>query len=222
MAKMNIEELNKDQDKFKVLSIGIIIAVLAVFAVSLTVYITNYSLESSAAKIFEKAYVKILDFDKQTNIYSKLEYEKEISPILDEVISKYKSTSAGKRAYFYKGYVLFYTERFEDAEKIFKYFTEKSGKSHLTEKSYYLLAYCYENLNKSEDAINTLKVFDGKFKNSYYSSLAYYKLGELLQKKGDKENAIAYFKKIMDNKDATSQKENAKKRLLILENDIKL
>ncbi|HOV13447.1 MAG TPA: tetratricopeptide repeat protein [Spirochaetota bacterium] len=222
MAKINVEDLNKGQDKFRNLTIGIIAAVLVVFAVSLTLYIINYSLESSAAKVFEKAYIKILDFDKQTNIYSKQEFEKEIIPILDEVIAKYKSTSAGKRAYFYKGYILYNTEKYENAEKIFKYFVESMGSSHLTEKAYYFLSYCYENLNKQDEAINILKIFDGKLKNSYYSSLAYYRLGELYQKKGEKDNAIIYYRKIVDNKDATSQKENAKKQLLLLKNDIKL
>ena len=96
------------------------------------------------------------------------------------------------------------------------------GKSHLTEKAYYFLSYCYESLGKSDDAINILKIYDGKLKDSYYSSLAYFRLGELYHKKGEKDSAILYYKKIVDNKDATSQKENAKKQLLLLQNDINL
>lgn len=220
MGMVNTKDLNQNQDKFRTITVLIIVAIIAIFVVSLTVYIVNYSLESKAAKIFEKAYIKILDFDKQTNVYSRQEMEKEIIPILDEVITNYSGTNAGERAYFYKGYVFYYTDKFEDSEKIFKYFIENKSKSHLVEKSYYFLSYCYENLGKVDDAINILKVFDNKLKKSYYSSLAYFRLGELFQKKGDKESAILYYQKIVDNKDLTSQKENAKKQLLLLKNGV--
>ena len=94
MAKLNLKDLNKNQEKYKGLSMGIIIGVLAIFVVFLAIYVVNYSIELASSKLFEPAYLKILEFNEQTNVYSKQEYEKEITPKLDEIIAKYKSTTS--------------------------------------------------------------------------------------------------------------------------------
>jgi len=137
-------------------------------------------------------------------------------------IQNRKWQSSARRALFYKGYVSYYTEEYEKAEKVLKYFIEKYPNDYLVEKAYYFLSFCYEGQGKPEDAINSLKIFDNKLKNSYYASISFYRLANLYEKKSDIKNALEYYQKIVDLKDNTSQKENAKKKILLLKNDIKL
>jgi tetratricopeptide (TPR) repeat protein len=218
----NLNAEPKNTEGFRIITIAVIIGVVLIFTLALVFYVVNYNYNIKAANVFEKAYQKIIEFDKQTNVYSKQEMEKEIMPLLDEVIADYSMSSSSKRALFYKAYVQFYTENYENSIKSFKYFIDKYKVENLVEKSYYLLSYAYENTGKVEDAINTLKVFDVKYKNSYFASLSYYRLGFLYEKKGNNKLALEYYQKVVDIKGESSQKVNAGKKIVLLKNDIKL
>ncbi|HOJ65208.1 MAG TPA: tetratricopeptide repeat protein [Spirochaetota bacterium] len=217
----NIQQ-NTNTNKGKTLTIIIILALVLSTALFFILFFINIQINNNAAKDFEEAYINILDFDSQKNIYSKQEMEEDIIFLLDEVIVKYPISSSAIRAMFYKGYVLFYVEKYKEAEKVFNYFVNKYKNHYLTEKAYYFLSYCYSNQNEIDKAIETLKIFESKYKNSYYRPLALYRIAFLYETINDKENAIEYYKKIIDSKVSSSQTEKAKKRLLILENDLKL
>lgn len=212
----------KVSNKGKTLTLVIVFSLIGITAIFFILFFINIQINNNAAKEFEQAYINILDFDTQKNVYSKQEMEEDIIFLLDEVIVKYPLSSSAIRAMFYKGYVFFYVEKYKDAERIFNYFVNKYKNHYLTEKAYYFLSYCYSNQNEIDKAIETLKIFESKYKDSYYKSLALYRIAFLYETINDKENAIEYYKKIINSNVSSSQTEKVKKRLLILENDLKL
>jgi tetratricopeptide (TPR) repeat protein len=205
--------------KGKLISTIIIIALLVSFCLFFIIYLINDARNRRSAELFESAYILITKDFNSANIYSKEEMAKEIIPILDEIIAKYPNTNSGKRSLFYKGYVLYYLEKFNEASPIFEKIVKKQN-YYLTDKSYYFLSYCYENQDNIDKAINVLTMLDNKKKSSYYDPLFFYRIASLYEKKNDKNNAIIYYKKIVDLPDDSSQKSNAKKRIAILENEI--
>jgi len=218
----NVGYDSKVKSGSKVLLWGVTISLVSLFIVAVSCYLFYYSYSAKAASVFEEAYEKIEEFDKQTNVYSKQELEKQIIPLLDEVVANYTFSGSYKRSLYYKAYVQYYTENYSEALKSFTFFVSKFSNDNLTYKSYYFIAYCYENLEKIDDAIKALKIFDDKLSDVYFTSLAYYKLGLLYEKKGDNKSALNYYQKIVRSKEDSSQKENAKRKIAILKNDIKI
>ncbi len=223
MSKQNIirESNNPLSNKGKLISIIVISVLFVSFCLFFTLYLTNDKKNRNSAELFENAYIMITKDFNSANFYSKEEMAKEILPILDEIIAKYPNTNSGKRALFYKGYVLYYLNKFDEAILVFEKITNKMN-YYLKDKSYYFLSYCYENKGDVNKAIETLSVFDNKMKDSYYNSLSYYRIASLYEEKGDKSSALIYYKKIVDLPNDSSQKANAKKRIAIIENDIAL
>jgi len=200
----------------------IIMLIIVGSGIAVTFYLVNNYIKIEATKLFEKADEKIREFDELDNVLSKQELEKEVIALLDDVIVKYPKTTSGKRALFYKGYILYNTEKYDEAIKQFKLFVSKFSNHILCGKAYYLLSYCYTNKNDNDNAIKSLKVFEGKLKESYYAPLGLYRLGSIFEMKGDKVNAVKYYKKIIDEYSDSSQKKIAQKKMLILKNDIEL
>jgi TolA-binding protein len=200
----------------------IIIAIITATLIGIGTYIFIRNAKVEAAEMFEKAYVKIEEFDRLPNVYSKQEMEKELISLLDQVISKHPMTTAGKRALFYKGYVYYNAESYDKAEKIFQYFNNKFPNDYLADKSFYFLSYCYSELEKNDEAIKTLKVFEKAKSTSYYAPLALYRLGNIYETKGDKNEALKYYKMILKDHADSSQAELAKNKAVLLENDITL
>ena len=205
--------------KGKFISTIVIIVLFISFSLFFIIYLTNDARNRRSAELFERAYLLITKDFNSANIYSKEEMSKEIFPILDEIIARYPNTNSGKRAIFYKGYVLYYLDKFNEASSIFEKILKKQN-YYLTDKSCYFLSYCYENQDNINMAIDVLTNFDKNNKSSYYNPLFFYRVASLYEKKGDKDNALIYYKKIVDLPDDSSQKNNAKKRIAILENDI--
>ncbi len=216
---IDLKSLNQKTKKGTVLMYSLISVFLFLALVFFTVIIVNYNINNKAAILFEKAYVQILSFNDQTNIYSKQEMEEDIILSLDRVLTQYPKTSSGKRALFYKGYVFYNVGKYEEAKKIFDYFVKTFSKDRLIEKVYYYLSYCYSETNDVDKAIDTLKIFEQKYPSSYYSSIAYFRLGYLYEKK-DKVKSKEYYNKVISLTESGSQKEMAKKRVLALENDL--
>ena len=205
--------------KGKFISTIVIIVLFVSFSLFFVIYLTNDARNRRSAELFENAYIKITKDFNSANIYSKEEMSKEILPILDEIIAKYSNTNSGRRALYYKGYVLYYLNKFDEASSVFEKIVKKQN-YYLTDKAYYFLSYCYENQDNINKAIDILTKSNNKKKTSYYDPLFFYRVASLYEKKDDKNNALLYYKKIVNLPDDSSQKDNAKKRIAILENDI--
>lgn len=218
----NMTKLTENTKKGKDLTVFIIIAILLITGISMTTYLLVRNARVEAAKMFEKAYTKILEFDELSNVFSKQEMEKEIVNLLDQVLAKYPNTSSGQRALFYKGYVYYYTENYEKAVKTFDYFVKKYKRSYLLDKSYYFLSFSYSDMKKNDEALEALKVFEKKLYKSYYTPLALYRLGNLYEIKGDDESALKYYKRVVNEFSDSSQKDIASNKIILLENDIEL
>ncbi|HQJ07043.1 MAG TPA: hypothetical protein PLI57_11775, partial [Spirochaetota bacterium] len=83
---IDLKSLNQKTKKGTVLTYSLISAFLFLALVFFTVLIVNYNINNKAAALFEKAYIQILDFNDQKNIYSKQEMEEDIIFALDRVI----------------------------------------------------------------------------------------------------------------------------------------
>ena len=104
---LDINSLNQKTKKGKVATF-VVVGFLVVITLSIFTYVFfNTSANNRAAKIFEDAFIEILEFNDQKNIYSKQEMEGDIIYVLDEVISQYSNTSSGIRAVFYKAYIYY-------------------------------------------------------------------------------------------------------------------
>jgi len=210
---------NPLSSKGRFLSVIIIVTLFVSFFLFFSIFKNNAENNRKSAELFEDAYIKITKDFNSANIYSKEEMAKEILPILEEIITKYSNTNSGKRAIFYKGYVLYYLNKFDEASSVFEKIVKKQN-YYLTDKAYYFLSYCYENQDNINKAIDILTKSNNKKKTSYYDPLFFYRVASLYEKKDDKNNALLYYKKIVNLPDDSSQKDNAKKRIAILENDI--
>ena len=217
----DIKALNEKTSKGSLATIIIVCALLVVTAISLVIVVVNSKTTDKSTKLFESAFVQMLEFNEQTNVYSKQEMAPDILSDLDKVIISYPNTTAGARAVFYKGYVYYSTEDYNQALEYFQYFIKKFSSSPLAGKAYYYISYCYSAKNDNDNAIAILEEFEKKFKNSHYISLFDLRLGELYEAK-DKATAAKYYKKIIDNEESSSQKDLATKRLTLLENDMSL
>lgn len=169
--------------------------------------------------MFEKAFDEIVDFNGATNIYSKQEMEPDIINQLDQVIAAYPNTTSGCRAVYYKAYVLYNVEKYDEAIKYFDYFIKKYNNSALVGKAYYCLSYCYEIKGDTDKAIETLTTFEKKNAKSYYIPMFDYRIANLYENK-DNAKAIEYYKKIINSDDNSSIKQTAKTRLAVIENQL--
>ena len=217
----DIKALNEKTSKGSLLTLIIVCALLVITAISLIIVVVNSNTTDKSTKLFESAFVQMLEFNEQTNVYSKQEMAPDILSDLDNVIAAYPNTTAGARAVFYKGYIYYSIENYDQALEYFKYFVKKFSSSPLSGKAYYYTSYCYSAKNDNDNAIAILEEFEKKFKDSYYISLFDLRLGELYEAK-DKATAIKYYKKIIDSQEPSSQKDLAEKRLTLLENDMTL
>ena len=217
----DIKALNEKTKKGSIATLIIVCALLVITAISLVVVVVNSKTTDKSTKLFESAFVQLLEFNEQTNVYSKQEMAPDILSDLDKVIISYPNTTAGARAVFYKGYINYSTENYDEALAYFQLFVKKFSNSPLAGKAYYYISYCYSSKNDNDNAIAILEEFEKKFKNSHYISLFDLRLGELYEAK-DKATAAKYYKKIIDNEESSSQKDLATKRLTLLENDMSL
>lgn len=217
----NIKALNEKTGKGSAATLIIICILLAATAVSLIIVVINSKTTDRSTKLFESAFVQLLEFNEQTNVYSKQEMASDIIRDLDEVIASYPNTTAGARAVFYKGYVCYSTEDYDQSLQYFTYFIKRFKKSPLTGKAYCYISYCYSAKDDNDNAISILEEFEKKFKDSYYTSMFDLRLGELYEAK-DKAVAADYYKKIISSKDNSSQRDLAVKRLAMIENDMTL
>lgn len=218
-----IEQLNaKSSKKGTLITIFIIIGIFVISISVLIFYLTTNNIKNEASRMFEKPYSMLKEFDSQTNFLSKQNMEKDLIAQLDKVILKYPNTISGERASFYKAYVYYNTENYENAIKQFKLFINKYKKSYLLNKAYYFLSYCYSDTKKYDEAIKILEIFETKLKNNEFSPLSIYRIGNLYELKGDKNNAIKYYDKVIKDYSKSSIKATAEKRMLLLKNDIKL
>lgn len=199
----------------------IIIAIIILFVIVLSVWLYKNNRAKTATALFENALEKISEFDDQSNIYSKQEMEKEIVNLLDQVIANYKNTIPGKRALFYKGYILYNTQNYEKAEKIFDFFINKYKNNYLVDKSYYFLSYCYSENDETDKAIDLLKNFIQKHEDSYILPAVIFRIASLYELKGNKQEAILYYQKIIDEFSNSSEKDRAKAKIIILQNNIR-
>ena len=106
----DIKVLNEKTSKGSLATLIIVCALLVVTAISLIIVVVNSKTTDKSTKLFESAFVQILEFNEQTNVYSKQEMAPDIISDLDAVIASYPNTTAGARAVFYKGYVYYSTE----------------------------------------------------------------------------------------------------------------
>ncbi len=214
-----INRLNQNVKKGGFITVIIIGGLIVAFITFLFIYLSISNYKDEASSLFSEAEIKLKDFDKQ-NIYSKQEMEKDLIDILDKVIIRYPNSTSAMRSLFYKGYIHYYTLKFDEAINELNIFVNKYSNSYLVNKANYLLSYCYSDSNKIDDAINTLKVFETRLKDSYFTPLAFFRIGNLYEIKGDKSNAIKYYQQIVDKYSKSSQKNIALKKLIILKNDI--
>lgn len=218
----NVKDANTELKKKKDFTVFIITAIVVLFFLILGIWLIRSNKEKAATVLFEKALEKINEFDSQSNIYSKQEMEKELINLLDQPIARYPNTIAGKRALYYKGYVFFNTQNYEKAEKAFNSFIIKNKNNYLIDKAYYFLSYCYSENNKINEAIDLLKSFNEKYKNSYFLPAINYRIANLYELKGNKDESILYYQKIIDEFPDSVEKSNAKSKVIILRNNIKL
>lgn len=219
---MSIKDvIKKDIKEFKILTPVIIVCLLLITVSIFSVrYFINIS-EDNAVKLFERAYLKIADFD-ELSFFEKEKIAPDIVKQLDRVISKFPNSNSASRALFYKGYVLFHSEKYEDAEKVFLDFLKKHKNNYLTGKAYYFLAYCYSEKKDFQKAIDTLKVFEKELHDSSFAPTAYYKIGFCYEQMNDKDNAVKYYQKIIDEFKESEIKDFATKKLYLIKNDVKL
>ena len=217
--KKNLEEIVKNKKDYTVV---IIVGILVLSVVLLLIYVLDRNIKVESSKIFDVALDKINEFDTLPNLFSKQEMEKEVISLLDNVIAKYPNTPSGKRALFYKGYILFNVNNFEKAENNFKYFIDKNKKNFLIPKAYYFLSYCYSEMNDNDKAIKLLEEFVNEFKDSYYMPLILFRLANMYEAKKEKEKAITYYNKIIEDHPESSQKNSAREKKILLENNIEL
>lgn len=219
---MKIDEFfKKELKELKILTPIIIITLIVITFSFFTIkYFINKN-EENAIKLFERAYLKISDFEN-LSFYEKEQTGPEIIKQLDRVITKFPTTKAALRALYYKGYILFHTEKYNDAKDIFLNFLKKYKKSYLTPKVYYFLSYCYSEQKEYQKAIDVLKIFDKELYDSSYTPLAYYQIAFLYEKLNDKENALKYYQKIINDFKNSEIKEFASRKYYILKNDVKL
>jgi len=218
------EDLNQKSNKFKFITPVIIVSIILITLIIVTMNYFNNSKEDHAIKLFERAFIKISDFNEvdSSELEKKLSMSGDILKTLDRTIAKFPQTASGKRALFYKGYILFHTEKYDEAEVVFLDFINKYKKNYLTGKAYYFLSYCYSERKNFEKAIETLKIFEKEQHDSAYAPIAYYQIGFLYENLKDLSNAVLYYQKIVDEFKKSSQFDYAAKKVYLLKNNIKL
>ncbi|MBN2546753.1 MAG: tetratricopeptide repeat protein [Spirochaetes bacterium] len=215
------EKLNEKSNKFKFITPVIIISIILITLIIITFsYFYNLK-EENAVKLFERAYVKISDFN-DSEFEKKQSMSGDIIKTLDRTIAKFPKTVSGKRALFYKGYVLFHSEKYDEAETVFLDFIKKNKNHFLTGKAYYFLSYCYSERKNIEKAIETLKVFENEQHDSAFAPIAYYQIGFLYENLKDTDNAVTYYQKILNDFKKSSQYDYAVKKVYLLKNNIRL
>ena len=145
--------------------------------------------------------------------------EADIINQLNEVIAAYPNTTSGCRAVYYKAYILYNVEKYDEAIQLYNYFIKKYNNSALVGKAYYSLSYCYEIKGDTDKAVETLIAFEKKNAKSYYIPMFDYRIANLYEGK-DNAKAIEYYKKIVDSDENTSIKQTAKTRLAVIENQL--
>jgi TolA-binding protein len=217
-----ILEAENKKNKLNIITWSIVVGIVVIAVVLLITYMVVRNNNVAASVAFEKAYDKVLEFDGAPNIDSKQEMQKDTIDLLNKVIALYPNTTAGKRALFYKGHVLYFTGEYEKAEKIFVLFVDKYSSYYLADKAYYFLSYCYSENGKIDEAINILEKFVKKYKKSYIQPLALYRLGDLYVLKNNKDKAVEYYQSIIDKYSTSPQKVLARNKIALLKNDVKL
>lgn len=198
-----------------------LIALIIIIPVAGFVYKNHYDkVQVASSEKFEKVFDELKEFD-ELNLVSKKENVKDLITKLQSVIDSYPGSISAKRALFYKGYVSYYSEDYASAEKYLKEFVDNYKKMYLTGKAYYFLSYSYYESGKVDEALKSLTYIVDELKDSYYTPLALYRIAQIYEGKGDKEKAILNYKVVIDKYNTSSQSENAKKRLSMLENNVK-
>lgn len=218
------ENLNKKSDKYKFVTPVIIIGIILITLIAVTINYFNNDREDNAVKLFERAFTKISEFDEisASDIDKKISISDDIIKTLNRTIAKFPETASSKRALFYKGYILFHIEKYDEAEAAFLDFISKNKKHYLTGKAYYFLSYCFSERKNLEKAIDALKVFEKDQHESAYAPIAYYQIGFLYENLKDSDNAVLYYQKIVDEFKKSSQFDYALKKVYLLKNNIKL
>lgn len=168
---------------------------------------------------FETIFEDLKEFDELNNV-SKIEEKDNILKELDTLIASYPKTISAKRALFYKGYVCYFAEDFENAVTYFDQFLSQNKKNYLAPKANYFLAFSMIEQDKDDEAIKYLDVIINQLNDDYYSPLALIKKAELLENKGNKEEALKTYQKIIEDFSLSSQKEIAQLKKVMLENEV--
>ncbi len=202
---------------------SIIAGMLILSLISLVLVITINTYENKAALLYEKAIDGengVIEFNSLPNIESKMLMENDIMILIDAILVKYPYSSPAARALYYKGFVYFNINKFEESKKIFSSFIKKFKNHFLSEKAYYFLGMSLANLNEIDVAIDTLKNFEKSKNKSYYNALAFYTIGLLYEKKNDSENSVKYYDKVINDYSDSTHKDSALKRKTIIINNI--
>lgn len=220
-VKEILDSANERTQKGNNVTLFAIIGIILVTAIIVAVYMFFLNQSTTSNKKFESAYVMLKEF-QGLNAVSRAEMKDKVLDELNMVIQGGSNATPVKKAWFYKGYVHYSVGEYEEAEKIFEMFVKKYKNFYLSEKAYYFLSYTKSELNKNDEAVDLLLTFEKEYKESYYIPLVLFRLGDLYEVAGEKDKAVVYFKKIIENFEDSSQKSKAEKRLTLLENNIQL
>lgn len=206
------------------------IAIGAVFVVILIVYgVASYqkraddkasSLEGKAVKLHQEVKDKAAQQDAQTD--GKAVEQTQEDPYKDvvaaylEVAKKYPSSASGKRAIYMLGSIAYDTGKYEDAQKYFTEYLTKNPSGYLAVSAEEGLAYILEQQQKFQEAIDALKKVEAKASASGKTQirLAIARNYEALKQV---DNAKAAYQQIVDSNTSAALKEQAKKRLEIID-----
>lgn len=198
------------------------VAIALIIIVPLTYFVFknhNDKINVVSSEKFEAIFEDLKEFDELNNV-SKIEEKDNLLKELDTLIASYPKTISAKRALFYKGYVCYFAEDFENAVTYFEQFLNQNKKNYLAPKANYFLAFSMIEQDKDDEAIKYLDVIINQLNDNYYSPLALIKKAELLENKGNRDEALKTYQKIIEDFSLSPQKEIAQLKKVMLENEV--
>jgi TolA-binding protein len=179
----------------------------------------NDKINVVSSEKFETVFENLKEFDELNDV-SKVEEKANLLKELDGIIESYPKTVSAKRALFYKGYVCYFANDFENAVVYFGQFLSQNKTDYLAPKANYFLAFSMIEQDKDDEAVKYLDTIINQLNDKYYAPLALVKKAELLSDKGNKEEALKCYQKIIDEYSWSPQKEIAQLKKVMLENEV--
>ncbi len=222
MANSILENFKKESKNGSKLTVIIISLLVFVSLVALTIVIVMNSYEQKASRLYEKVLFELNEFDSMPNIESKMLLEDDIMKVIDPVIVRYPLSTSAKKALFYKAYVYYNINKFDDSIVYFEQFINKNKNHYLIPKANFFLALAYNNKGDISKAIEILKGFNTENTPVYFKPIALFTLGNIYENNNEIDKAIECYDIIINDFKDSSQYNPAFQRKIIIENNIEL